>query len=260
MEQPILELSNVRRSFGGLAAVSNLSFAVREGQIKAIIGPNGAGKTTLFNVITMVHPPQQGMVKFKGKSINNFKPHSVAALGISRTFQNIRLFSHGLTVIENIIIGQFAKFGVATFDVLVRGAKAKRQYRRCEERAMEWLEYVGLSAKAFLEIDSLTFAERRRLELARALASEAELILLDEPAAGLIETEAQELSKKILQINRELKKTICLIEHHVKLVMDTADEILVMNYGERLAEGSPEAIKNNEEIIRVYFGEEESCA
>lgn len=260
MEQPILELRNVGRFFGGLAAVDNLSLTVREGQLKAIIGPNGAGKTTVFNVITMVYPPQQGIVKFKGNTINNLRPHSIASLGISRTFQNIRLFSHGLTVIENMIIGQFAKFGVPTFDVLVRGAKAKRAYRNCEERAMKWLEYVGLSEKASLQIDSLTFAERRRLELARALASEAELILLDEPAAGLIETEAQELSKRLLQIKHELKKTICLIEHHVKLVMAVADEILVMNYGQRLAEGSPEAIKNNEEIISVYFGEEEGCA
>lgn len=260
MEQPILELSHVGRFFGGLAAVANLSFTIREGQLKAIIGPNGSGKTTLFNVISMVYPPQQGTVKFKGMTINNLKPHVIASLGITRTFQNIRLFTHGLTVIENVIAGQFAKFGVGTFEIMMRRPRAKREYRRCEEKAMNWLDYVGLASKAFLEIDSLTFAERRKLELARALASEAELLLLDEPAAGLIEVEAEEFSKKLLQVRNELKKTICLIEHHVKLVMDTADEILVINYGQRLAEGPPNEIQNNEDVIKVYFGEEESLA
>jgi branched-chain amino acid transport system ATP-binding protein len=260
VEQPILELSKVGRFFGGLAAVSNLSFTIREGQLKAIIGPNGSGKTTVFNVISMVYPPQQGIVKFRGKKINNLRPHMIASLGIARTFQNIRLFSQGLTVIENVIAGQFANFGIGTFDIVMRGARAREEYRRCEDRAMRWLEYVGLSSKAFLEIDSLTFAERRTLELARALASEAELLLLDEPAAGLIEVEAQEFSKRLRQVNSELKKTICLIEHHVKLVMDTADEILVMNFGQRLAEGPPDEIKNNEDVIKVYFGEEEDLA
>lgn len=260
MEQPILELSNVGRFFGGLAAVSNLSYSIRQGQLKAIIGPNGSGKTTLFNVINMVYPPQKGIVKFKGRRINNLSPHVIASLGIARTFQNIRLFSQGVTVIENVIAGQFANFGIGTFDIVMRGAKARDEYRRCEERAMKWLEYVGLSSKAFLGIDSLTFAERRRLELARALASEAELLLLDEPAAGLIEVEAQEFSKKLLQVNNELKKTICLIEHHVKLVMNTADEILVMNFGQRLAEGPPDEVKNNEDVIKVYLGEGEDFA
>jgi branched-chain amino acid transport system ATP-binding protein len=258
--QAMLELQGVGRFFGGLAAVFDLSFVVRQGQIKAVIGPNGSGKTTLFNVINMVYPPQQGTVKFKDRVINDLKPHLIASLGIARTFQNIRLFSRGVTVIENVIAGQFAKFGVSTLEVVARRASAKREYRRCEERAMKWLGYVGLGAKALLEIESLTFAERRKLELARALASEADLLLLDEPAAGLIEVEAEEFSERLLQVRNELNKTILLIEHHVKLVMKTADEIMVMYYGKKLAEGRPEEIQDNQEVIKVYFGEEKQFA
>lgn len=256
MEKVLLELNGVSRYFGGLVAVSGLSFAIPEGQLKAIIGPNGSGKTTLFNVICMIYPPQKGLIKFKGKTINHLKPHAVASLGIARTFQNIRLFGEGVTVVENVIAGQLAKSRIGTLDVIFRRAKSNAEYKRYEEIAMKWLDYVGLAPKASLPVHSLNFGEQRALELARALSADPELILLDEPAAGLNEVEAKEFSRKLLQINEELKKTICLVEHNIKLVMDVAEEVMVMNHGEKLAEGRPEQIRKNESVIKCYLGED----
>ncbi|MBI4332634.1 MAG: ABC transporter ATP-binding protein [Chloroflexi bacterium] len=255
MENALLELEGVSRYFGGLAAVSNLSLTVSRGQLKAIIGPNGSGKTTLFNVISMIYPPQKGSVKFKDRPLNGLRPHAVASLGVVRTFQNIRLFAEGVTAIENVIAGQLGRSGTGTLDVIFRKGKARAEYRRCEETAMKWLDYVGLASKANLGIHALNFGEQRALELARALAADPELILLDEPAAGLNETEARGFSRKLLQINRELNKTICLVEHNIKLVMGVADQIMVMNYGEKLAEGNPDEIRKNEAVIKCYLGE-----
>ncbi len=251
----VLELDGVSRLFGGVAAVSNLSCGVRKGQLKAIIGPNGSGKTTLFNVISMIYPPQQGRVNFKGETLNGLKPHVVASRGIVRTFQNIRLFSEGVSAIENVMVGQLGKSDSGILRVLFRKKKSEAEYRHYREVGMTWLEYVGLAAKADLPIGSLNFGEQRALELARALASSPELILLDEPAAGLNEAEAREFSRKLLQINKELHITICLVEHNMKLVMGVADEIMVMNYGQKLAEGTPEEIRNNEDVIKCYLGE-----
>ncbi len=251
----LLELNGVSRHFGGLAAVSGLDFAVCKGQLKAVIGPNGSGKTTIFNVISMIFPPQAGSIRFRGKDLTGVKPHNVASLGITRTFQNIRLFSEGVTVIENVIAGQLAKSKIGTLDIIFKPGRARNEYRHCEEIAMKWLDYVDLGSKAQAGVHSLNFGEQRALELARALAADPELMLLDEPAAGLNEAEAKEFSRKLLQINRELHKTICLVEHNMQLVMGVADEIMVMDHGVKLAEGTPDEIKRNEAVVKCYLGE-----
>jgi len=255
LSEILMEVVELTKAFGGLVAVSGLSFTVQKGQIKAIIGPNGAGKTTCLNVISGVYRPTDGEIKFKGRTVTSLRAYQRAWLGIGRTFQNIRLFTVRMTALENVIAGRHTQTKAGLSQVLFRWNHARREYSHAAEEALKWLDFVGLLPKADSSVEDLTFPEQRALELARALAGEPELLLLDELAAGLNETEAERAAQRILQIRDQLGITICLVEHNMNLVMNTADDILVLNYGQKLAEGTPAEIQNHPEVIKAYLGE-----
>ena len=252
--EPILEAINLSKRFGGLVAVSDVSLKVETGEIKAIIGPNGAGKTTIFNAITGVDPPTAGEIRFKGQKLNGLKPYEIASQGISRTFQNVELFDN-MSVLENVMVGRHPR----TFSGLLSAAfhlpKAIAEEKAIRDDAMERLAFVGLSSSTQELASKLPFGQQRVLELARAWATDPELLLLDEPAAGLNSHEATVLADLILKI-REKGTTILLVEHDMELVMDISDEIIVLNYGKKIAEGKPEEIQDNQEVIKAYLGED----
>ncbi|MGQ9630819.1 MAG: ABC transporter ATP-binding protein [bacterium] len=250
----ILEASGVGKSFGGLRALSDLSLGVAPGQIKAIIGPNGAGKTTFFNVVTRVYPPDAGTIKFKGVDINGLKAHDIAPLGISRTFQNIRLFGD-MTALENVMVGRHSRTRSGIFTSGLRLPGMIREERAIREASMEKLDFVGLSHRANELAGSLPIGEQKFLEIARALATEPELLLLDEPVGGLSESEMEEMARLIKRI-RDSGITILLVEHDMNLVMRISDEVLVLNYGRKIAEGPPREIQANKDVIAVYLGAE----
>jgi len=252
--QPFLETLLLNKKFGGLTAISDLSFAVMPGQIKAIIGPNGAGKTTLFNVITGIFAPTGGMIRFKGKEITGKKPHLLGQRGISRTFQTVELFGN-MNVLENVMVGRHARTKVGFIRSGLRLWGVKKEERFILETAQEKLGLVGLTNKAAEPASSLPLGEQKLLEIARALATEPGLILLDEPAAGLNETEMLRMGEIIKEI-RNQGITVVLVEHHMELVMGISDEVVVLNYGEKIAEGTPQEIKNNQKVIEAYLGEE----
>ncbi|GAB4345891.1 MAG: ABC transporter ATP-binding protein [Desulfobulbaceae bacterium] len=254
----MLELKNVHRYFGGLHAVNDVTFGVRKGIIKAVIGPNGAGKTTLFNLIAGVLPPSSGTITFKGKKIQGLKPHRIAALGMSRTFQNINLF-HGMTALENVMVGRHARTRAGFLAGMFNLPWTWGEERQIREKSMELLEMLDIARYADVEATSLAFGQQRAVEMARALAAEPELLLLDEPAAGLNIYETAEVARLIGRI-RDMGITVLLVEHDMSLVMDISDEIVVLSFGEKIAEDVPEAIQRNEDVIRVYLGEEEEAA
>jgi len=224
------------------------------GQIKSIIGPNGAGKTTLFNIITGIFPPTGGIVQFKGKIINGEKPHRIAQRGISRTFQTLELFGN-MTVLENVMVGRHVRTRTGLLRSGLRLPGLKKEEWGIRENAQERLNMVGLSHKANEPVPGLPLGEQKLVEVARALATDPELILLDEPAAGLNETEMIRMAEIIRKI-REQGVTVLLVEHHMDLVMGISDEITVLNYGMKIAEGAPEEIKKDQKVIDAYLGEE----
>lgn len=252
--QNLLEVEGIVMAFGGLMALFKPNFKVKKGVIKAIIGPNGAGKTTLFNVITGFYTPTEGTVRFKGRPINRLKTHQIAASGISRTFQTVELFGN-MTVLENVMLGchtrMRASFVAAGFQL--PGARRKEEETR--DRAMKVLRFIGLSDKYKDPAGSLPLGGQKLLEIGRALASEPDLICLDEPAAGLNETETYVASSLIKAINAK-GITVLLVEHDMKVVMNISDEIVVLNYGQKIAEGSPDTIRNNPQVIEAYLGGE----
>jgi len=252
-EENILEVNRLFMAFGGLMALSNLSFQVKRGMIKAIIGPNGAGTTTLFNVITG-SPPTQGSVKFNGLPIERLKAHKIADYGISRTFQTVELFGN-MTVLENVMLGCHTRVRASFLASGFRLPQALRKETRIQENAMKILKFIGLADKFDHPANSLPLGEQKILEIGRALASEPELICLDEPAAGLNETETYVASSLIRAINAK-GITVLLVEHDMKVIMNISDEIVVLNYGQKIAEGPPEEIQNNRRVIEAYLGSE----
>ncbi len=248
----ILALHGLTQRFGGLVAVKDLDFQIEEGTIVAMIGPNGAGKSTVFNVITGIYRPTAGSVEFNGKVIQGRKTSDIAALGIARTFQNIRLFAF-MSALDNVMTGRHSRMRATLADALVRTPFAVREERLVRERALEILRFCGLERDAHSFASNLPYGAQRRLEIARALAGDPKLLLLDEPAAGMNPIEKDELIALIRRI-RESGVTIFLIEHDMGLVMRISERIAVLDYGEKIAEGPPEAIRTNERVIEAYLG------
>jgi len=251
----ILEVKDLGKSFGGVEALHNITFSVPSGIIQAIIGPNGAGKTTLLNCISGVIKPTRGRIIFLGKSIENLQPHKIATLGISRTFQNVALFKR-MSVIENVTIGLHTKTRSGFTSCALRLPSMIREERHIFERAQEWLEFVGLADEMNKEAGSLPLGKQKLLEVARALATEPRLLLLDEPAGGLNTAETEQFGELIEKI-KNLGITVVLIEHDMNLVMERSDQIAVLHYGKLLATGTPQEIKKNPQVVEIYLGKEE---
>jgi branched-chain amino acid transport system ATP-binding protein len=254
MDNALLSTRNLHRSFGGVHAVKDVSFLVPTGAIKAVIGPNGAGKTTLFNLIAGTLTPHQGQVIFRDKPITGRKPHAVAALGIARTFQTTKLFPH-MTVLENVMMGRHTRTRSGFVAGMLNLPGTWREQRHTEDKARTILRDLGLAAHAGTTACNLPFGRQRLVEFARALATEPALLLLDEPAAGLNIYETQELAKLILKI-RDAGVTCLVVEHDMSLVMNISDEVVVLDQGQKIAEGPPAAIQRHPEVIRVYLGDD----
>ncbi len=252
---PILEVKDLAVSFGGIKAVNGLTFSVHEGEIVSVIGPNGAGKTSAFNCISGFYRPNQGSVTFDGNPITRNKPSRITQLGMARTFQNVRLFKE-MTVLENVKTGMHTRLKQNVFDAMLHTPRYRRSEAQCTEDARGWLDFVGFRADDELLVTQLPYGEQRRVEIARALATQPKLLLLDEPAAGLNHNEKQELMALIRKI-RDLGVGIVLIEHDMGLVMEISERIVVLNYGKEIADGTPEQIKNDPAVIAAYLGEDD---
>ncbi len=252
----MLEVQNLSKRFGGLQAVGNVSFSVKEGMIKALIGPNGAGKTTLFNLISGVTPPDSGSIMFCNAEVQGLEPYQVALLGMSRTFQHVRLFTH-MTALENVMIGRHMHGRAGFVAGMLNLPWTSKEEKRLRDKALEIMDFLGIAEFADTEATSLAYGQQRILEICRALACEPKLLLLDEPAAGLNMRETAEMARLISRI-RDTGVTLLIVEHDMSLVMNISDEIVVLSYGQKIADDRPLAIQKNTEVIRVYLGEDDA--
>jgi branched-chain amino acid transport system ATP-binding protein len=252
----ILETKNLSKFFGGIVACNDLTFQVEQDRITGVIGPNGAGKTTIFNLVTGVYAPTQGEIIFQGEAIGGHKPDDVVKRGITRTFQNIRLFRN-LSLLENVVVAlDLRRTDYGFFTALARLPRVRRKEKELRRVAMDYLDTVGLADRPQDRADSLPYGLQRKLEIARALALEPRLLLLDEPAAGMNPEESLGLADLIRRVKEQFKLTVLLIEHHMDVVMELCDHIVVMNFGEKLAEGTPEEIQNHPAVLEAYLGED----
>ena len=255
MSKVLLRTDNITQRFGGLTAVSQVSIELHEHEIVGIIGPNGAGKTTFFNVLTGIYTPDEGKVWLDGEDITGKMPHEIAKLGMTRNFQNIRLFGN-MTILENIMTGIYCRKKATLLDSILGTKRHRQEEKETEAEALHYLEIVGLADYRYDMATSLPYGQQRKLEIGRALASNPKVLLLDEPAAGMNDQETLDLANFIKEL-RDMGYSIVLIEHDMRLVMNVCDRIYVLNYGAQIAQGTPDEIKRNPEVIAAYLGEED---
>ena len=251
----ILKVQNLDKSFGGLHAVDNVTFEVPQGLIKAVIGPNGAGKTTLFNIIAGTFAPDSGLVTLKNKKLTGLKPFQVAELGVFRTFQNLKLSSH-MSVLDNVLLGRHVVGTAGFISGMLSLKKSRKEESDAREKVFEILEWLNITEIMKQEVGNLSFGKQRSVELARLLAADPEVLLLDEPAAGLNMHETDELAGLIVKI-RDQGRTVLLVEHDMSLVMDISDEIVVLDFGQKIADGTTASVQNDREVIKIYLGGED---
>jgi branched-chain amino acid transport system ATP-binding protein len=252
----LLEVRGISKRFGGLQAINDVSFSIREGTIKALIGPNGAGKTTLFNLVSGFLRPDSGSVIFEEKQIQDLRPYQIAGRGLARTFQHIKLFSK-MTALENVMIGRHSHSRAEFISGILNLPLTRKEESHIREKSLEIMEFLGIAGLAGLEATSLSYGQQRAVELARALACEPKLLLLDEPAAGLNMRETAETARLIARV-KGTGVTVLLVEHDMSLVMNISDEIIVLSYGQKIADDAPLSIQKNAEVINIYLGEEDA--